>query len=103
MAKLVELTGVKTYVNSITGTKAIRKGEVACFDDEIADKALEGFRVNAEGAEVPYFTERPAGTPITRGLDFSTKKDSKAGVEVPQELVASAAPTQRTAAKRATR
>lgn len=52
---LVSYTGVATTKNGVS--VVVKRGEVSRFSDEVAEKVLEGFRVNRENQEVPYFEE----------------------------------------------
>ena len=59
---LASYTGKATTKNGIAGV--IKRGEVARFTLSIADKVLEGGRVNREDNWVPYFVQVDDDVPV---------------------------------------
>lgn len=63
MSKNLKLMGLSTYTGLATvkdgAQELVRRGEIACFPDDIAEKITEGGRTNADGDWVGYWVEVP--------------------------------------------
>lgn len=114
MAKSLKLVGLKSYVNGLTKTVILKKGDVARFPDKIATNMLDLHRTNADNEQTPIFAEVSAGTEYR--YDFSGEPASAVvttaesfgpedvdGIEQVKPEVIAASKSQRAAPRRATR
>lgn len=70
MSKILKLTGISSYISAATRGVNVMKGMVCRFPEDVANQVLDYSRPDKEGAEIPYFTEAPAGAKIDH--DFTT-------------------------------
>lgn len=72
----LQLKGLSSYTGKATTkdgiAEVIKRGEVARFPLEIADKVLEGGRVDREDNWVPYFVQVDEDTPVN--YNFTNEK-----------------------------
>ena len=105
MSKNLKLVGLATYTGVATTKEGkleadvIRRGEIACFTDEVAEKVLEGGRINAEGDWVCYWQEAPDDASINHNFTPEQLKVKKLTEEERATMAAAAVkkPPQRVA------
>lgn len=112
MAKSLKLIGLKSYVNGLTKTVILKKGDVARFPDKIATDMLDLHRTNADNEQTPIFAEVSAGTEYRYDFSGEPPQIAKAapvsepdgedveGIEQVKPEVLVAAKSQRAAAPR---
>ena len=77
MSTALKLANLKSFTaRPIAGLTIVKKGDVILVDDSVAEKLLEGGRINLEGERVPYWVEAHNETPVH---DFTTKKVAGTG------------------------
>lgn len=106
MAKNLKLTGLVSYTGLATMkdgvSVVVKNGEVCRFEDAVAEKVLEGFRVNRENQEVPYFEEVAGDTPINHNFTNEEVKTVKSDTDaLTGRPVRAAAPASRARQRRA--
>lgn len=57
MSKILKLVGLESYVNPLTESICIKKGQSIKVSDKVAEKMLAGARTNSEGDSVSYWQE----------------------------------------------
>lgn len=76
MSKNLKLMGLATYTGVATlkdgVQEPVRRGEIACFPDDIAEKVSEGGRTNADGDWISYW--QPAPDDVTPNHNFTKEK-----------------------------
>lgn len=70
MSKLLKLTGIASLSCPAFNTVIVKKTQTIRVDDKLGDHLMTGKRLNAEGEDVPYWTEVVGVTP---DYDFSTE------------------------------
>lgn len=87
MTKLLQLTGLQTYIGPLTRTgqgeecAVVKKGQVCRMDDKEANSAMTGNNIDREGQPVPYFKDVTATFDGEPDFDFSKKVEVKKAAE----------------------
>lgn len=87
MSKILKLVGLESYVNPLTESICIKKGQSIKVSDKIAEKMLAGAKINSEGDSVSYWQESAGGDYLhdfSRN-EFSQNKGSKPPAKVSDE------------------
>jgi hypothetical protein len=95
MAKVLKLTGLKTYTGKATGGSiSMVKGQTARFSDVIANEVLKGGRLNSDKELVPYW-EEVGETDPTYDFTVATVENNRAEeIEKASQVAAASAASQ---------
>lgn len=73
MAKVLQLSYVKSLVSPLTNNVVVQKGQNCKFDDAAAEKLLKGFETDSADNRHPRWIERDEGAVEKIDHDFSTQ------------------------------
>lgn len=107
MAKNLKLMGLASYTGVATMkdglAEIVRRGEIARFSDEIAEKITDGGRTNAEGEWVSYWVEAPDDASVSHNFTKDTVKIETMDAKQLEALVVEAKQPKQRVARRASK
>lgn len=72
MSKVLQLTGIKSYVGPRTKNEIVRQGETAKFSDADADAIIDSTSMGDHGETIPVWTKSDVDTPTH---DFADRRE----------------------------